>query len=55
MRVKAVSPFVPISTSGPMISKTSPPDEKLPPAPAITTAFTASSFWQAKKKSASSR
>ena len=55
MRVKAVSPFVPISTSGPMISNTSPPDEKLPPAPAITTAFTASSFWQAAKKSASSR
>ena len=55
MRVKAVRSFVFMATSGPMISKTSPPDEKLPPAPATTTAVTCSSFAQAWKKSVSSR
>ena len=55
MRVKAVSPFVSMSTSGPMISNTSPPDEKLPPAPVTTIALTPSSLAQAWKKSASSR
>ena len=40
MRVKAVRPLVSIFTSGPMISNTSPPDEKLPPAPVTTIVFT---------------
>ena len=55
MRVKAVSSLVSISTSGPMISNTSPPEEKLPPAPVTTMALTSSSLAQAWKKSASSR
>jgi len=55
MRVNAVSPLVSIFTSGPMISNTSPPEEKLPPAPVTTTAFTSSSMAQARKKSVSSR
>ena len=55
MRVKAVSPLVSIFTSGPMISNTSPPDEKLPPAPVTTTTLTSSSKAQARKKSVSSR
>src|SRR5882724_12054074 len=55
MRVKAVRPLVSICTSGPIISNTSPPDEKLPPAPDITTVFTSSSMVQARKKSVSSR
>ena len=46
MRVKAsrpaMSPLRCISTSGPMISCTSPPEQKLPPAPVITTLLTAS-------------
>ena len=55
MRVKAVRPFVSIFTNGPMISNTSPPDEKLPPAPVTTTVFTSSSMAQARKKSVNSR
>jgi hypothetical protein len=55
IRVKAVRPLVSICTSGPMISNTSPPDEKLPPAPVTTMALTASSKAQARKKSVSSR
>jgi hypothetical protein len=55
IRVNAVRPLVSIFTSGPMISKTSPPDEKLPPAPDTTTVFTSSSKAQARKKSVSSR
>ena len=43
MRVKASSPAMSslhcISTSGPMISWTSPPEQKLPPAPMKTTAL----------------
>jgi len=41
MRVKSSSRGMSISVSGPIISCTSPPDEKLPPAPVTTTAFTA--------------
>jgi hypothetical protein len=55
IRVNAVRPLVSILTSGPMISKTSPPDEKFPPAPVTTITFTASSNAQARKKSVSSR
>ena len=40
MRVKFINPIMSICTSGPMISCTSPPEQKLPPAPRITTAFT---------------
>ena len=40
MRVKASSSGIAIFVSGPMISWTSPPEQKLPPAPAITTART---------------
>ncbi len=42
MRVKASSAFMSIFTSGPMMSCTSPPEEKLPPFEANTTAFTSS-------------
>ncbi len=35
-----MSPLRCISTSGPMISCTSPPEQKLPPAPVITTLLT---------------
>jgi hypothetical protein len=55
MRVNPVRPLVSIFTSGPMISNTSPPDEKLPPAPVTTMVLTSSSIAQARKKSASSR
>ena len=40
IRVKAVRPLVSILMSGPMISNTSPPDEKLPPAPVTMTTLT---------------
>ena len=40
MRVNFRSPAVSISTSGPMISNTSPPEQKLPPAPVRTNALT---------------
>ena len=52
MRVKSSSSAVSISTSGPMISNTSPPEQKLPPAPVMTKAFTALSFAAARKMSA---
>ena len=55
MRVKAIKFLVFICTSGPMISNTSPPDEKLPPAPVTTIALTSSSIAQALKKFTSSR
>ena len=46
MRVNASRPVMSscrcISTSGPMISCTSPPEQKLPPAPVTTTALTSS-------------
>ena len=40
MRVKASSSGMVIFVSGPMISCTSPPEQKLPPAPVSTTART---------------
>ena len=43
MRVKRSSPGMSISVSGPMMSRTSPPEQKLPASPAITTTLTASS------------
>ena len=39
MRVKRSSPRMSISVSGPMMSRTSPPEQKLPASPAITTAL----------------
>ena len=49
MRVKSSRSTVFISTSGPMISNTSPPEQKLPPAPVTTMAFTCLSFAAARK------
>ena len=43
MRVKASSPFMSRVSSGPMMSWTSPPEEKLPPFEAMTTALMSSS------------
>jgi hypothetical protein len=58
MRVKArMSPVLPdsfISTSGPMISRTSPPDEKFSPAPVTITARTSVTYESARKVSVSS-
>jgi hypothetical protein len=54
MRVKSSSPAVFISVSGLMISNTSPPEQKLPPAPAITIALTPLSRAVARKMLASS-
>ena len=54
MRVKSSSSAVAISTSGLMISNTSPPEQKLPPAPVTTNALTAFSFAAARKISTSS-
>jgi hypothetical protein len=42
MRVKASRPGMSSLVSGPMISWTSPPEQKFPPAPAMTTALTSS-------------
>ena len=42
MRVKRSSAGMSISVSGPMMSRTSPPEQKLPASPAITTACTSS-------------
>ena len=42
MRVKASSAFMSILTSGPMMSWTSPPEQKLPPLGRNTTASTSS-------------
>ncbi|MNH32506.1 hypothetical protein D3C79_929550 [compost metagenome] len=39
MRVKSSSSGMVICVSGPMISCTSPPEQKLPPAPVTTTAL----------------
>ena len=55
IRVKRVRSFVFMATSGPMISNTSPPEEKLPPAPVTTTALTSSSLASAQNRSVSSR
>ncbi len=58
MRVKSSSPWVSparcIATSGPMISWTSPPEQKFPPAPVSTTARTASPYGSARNRSRSS-
>jgi hypothetical protein len=40
MRVKASSSGIVILVSGPMISCTSPPEQKLPPSPVTTTTLT---------------
>ena len=42
MRVKASKSFMFILVRGSMISNTSPPEQKLPPAPVTTTACTSS-------------
>jgi hypothetical protein len=49
MRVKASSCGIVISVSGPMMSRTSPPEQKLPASPAITTASTVSSYASPRK------
>ena len=46
MRVKSSSSGMLIFVSGPMISCTSPPEQKLPPAPVSTTAFTSVALLQ---------
>jgi len=53
--VKRIRSGISIFTSGPMISCTSPPEQKLPPSPANTTARTSSawrSFWKVSRNSA---
>ncbi len=55
MRVNVSSPFMSILVSGPMISCTSPPEQKLPPSPVITTARTSSAYcsrWKVSRSSA---
>ncbi len=55
MRVKAIRPVMSILTSGPMISCTSPPEQKLPPSPVNTTARTSSAYcslWKVSRSSA---
>ena len=42
MRVKASRPFMSMPTSGPMMSCTSPPEQKLPPFGRNTTVLTSS-------------
>ena len=54
IRVKASRPLVSRSTRGPMISNTSPPEQKLPPDPSMTKALTPSSLAAARNRSASS-
>ena len=54
IRVKSSSSAVFIFVSGSMISNTSPPEQKLPPAPLTTKALTALSFAAARNRSASS-
>jgi len=49
--VNSSRPAVFISTSGPMISNTSPPEQKLPPSPVTTTALTPLSLGSARKMS----
>ncbi len=49
MAVKFIRPLVSRSSSGPMISWTSPPEQKSPPAPVTTKARTASSRAAARK------
>ncbi|MNC90424.1 hypothetical protein D3C83_65220 [compost metagenome] len=55
MRVKRSSPAAFIFVSGPMMSCTSPPEQKLPSAPVRTTALTSFAFFSARKVAVSSR
>ena len=54
MRVKFSNSGIVIRVSGPIISCTSPPEQKLPPAPVITTALIVLSYVKARKVSRSS-
>ena len=54
IRVNWSKPVMSIFTSGPMISCTSPPEEKLPPAPLTTMALTESAWTSARNMSRSS-
>ena len=54
MRVNASSCFMSIPTSGPMISCTSPPEQKLPPFEARTTTSTSSAYASERNVSRSS-
>ena len=54
MRVKASSSGIGIFVSGSMISNTSPPEQKLPPAPVITTVRTSDDWCRARNRSRSS-
>ena len=54
MRVKSSSSGIAILVSGPMISCTSPPEQKLPPAPENTTARTSRSYTSARNRSRNS-
>ena len=54
MRVKASSSFISMATSGPMMSCTSPPEQKLPPLGRNTTTSTSSASRSSRKVSRSS-
>ena len=54
IRVNANSPGMSICVKGSMISNTSPPEQKFPPAPATTTACTLSSEASARNRSRNS-
>ena len=54
MRVKSSSSGMAISVSGPMISCTSPPEEKLPPAPVTITTLQSRAWTRARNRSRSS-
>jgi hypothetical protein len=51
MRVKSSRAGMSISVSGPMISFTSPPEEKLPPAPVTITTLQSSAWTRARNRS----
>ena len=51
MRVKSSSSGMAMSVSGPMISCTSPPDEKLPPAPVTMTTLQSRAWTRARNRS----
>jgi hypothetical protein len=54
MRVKARRSGIDILVSGSMISNTSPPEQKLPPSPASTTARTSDAWLRPRNRSRSS-
>ena len=54
MRVNASRPGMSSCVSGPMMSCTSPPEQKLPPLPVITTALTSSACASARNSSRNS-